>query len=85
MRPGLRFHGLHAPPGTAWASELFLRACHQLGLDPNGLVLHSGNGGPMKNSTRLATLQWLGVVASFSRPRVSKDNPHAEAVFRTVK
>ncbi len=33
----------------------------------------------------LATLQRLGVVASFSRPRVSDDNPFSEALFRTVK
>jgi len=29
----------------------------------------------MKGATMLATLQRLGVVASFSRPRVSDDNP----------
>lgn len=33
----------------------------------------------------LATLQRLGVVASFSRPAVSDDNPFAEAIFRTLK
>jgi len=27
----------------------------------------------------------LGVLASFSRPRVSDDNPYAEALFRTLK
>ena len=39
----------------------------------------------MKGSTMLATLERLGVVASFSRPRVSDDNPFAEALFRTMK
>jgi putative transposase len=29
----------------------------------------------------LATLENLGVVASFSRPRVSNDNPFAESLF----
>jgi transposase InsO family protein len=48
-------------------------------------VLHSDNGGPMKGATMLATLQRLGVVPSFSRPRVSDDNPFAESLFRTVK
>ncbi len=48
-------------------------------------MLHSDNGGPMKGSTMLATLQRLGVVASFSRPRVSDDNPYSEAIFRTLK
>ena len=33
----------------------------------------------------LATLQHLGVVPSFSRPRVSDDNPYSEALFRTLK
>ncbi len=29
----------------------------------------------------LATLQGLGVTASFSRPGVSDDNPYSEALF----
>jgi hypothetical protein len=33
----------------------------------------------------LATLQWLGIVPSFSRPHVSDDNPYSEALFRTLK
>ena len=55
------------------------------GVHRDGLVLHADNGGPMKGSTMLATLQRLGVVASFSRPAVSDDNPFAEALFRTMK
>jgi transposase InsO family protein len=53
--------------------------------DLAGWVLHSDNGGPMKGATMLATLQRLGVVPSFSRPRVSDDNPFAESLFRTLK
>ncbi len=67
------------------AAELFKRTCRRHDLDPEGVVLHSDNGGPMKGSTMLATLQSLGVVASFSRPRVSDDNPFSEALFRTLK
>src|SRR4029434_6389143 len=33
----------------------------------------------------LATLQWLGIVPSFSRPHVCNDNPYSEALFRTLK
>jgi len=33
----------------------------------------------------LATLEALGIAPSFSRPRVSNDNPYAEALFRTGK
>jgi transposase InsO family protein len=67
------------------AADLFCDTCAALDLDPEGLVFHSDNGGPMKGSTMLATLQRLGVVASFSRPSVSDDNPFSEALFRTTK
>ena len=49
------------------------------------LVLHADNGSPMKSATLLATLQWLGVQPSHSRPRVSNDNAYVESVFRTCK
>ncbi len=49
------------------------------------LVLHSDNGSAMKGSTMLACMQNLGVQPSYSRPRVSNDNAHAETVFRTAK
>ena len=51
----------------------------------NQLVLHSDNGGPMKSITLRAKLQELGVASSYSRPRVSNDNPYSESLFRTVK
>lgn len=53
--------------------------------DLTGWVLHADNGGPMKGSTMVATLQRLGVIPSFSRPRVSDDNPFSESLFRTLK
>lgn len=49
------------------------------------LVLHSDNGSPMKGATLLETLYQLGITPSKSRPRVSNDNPYAEAIFRTCK
>ena len=57
----------------------------QSGVDPRGIVLHADNGGPMKGSTMLLTLEKLGVMPSFSRPSVSNDNPFSEALFRTLK
>jgi hypothetical protein len=39
----------------------------------------------MKGATMLATLQKLGVVPSFSRPKVSDDNPFSESLFKTLK
>lgn len=76
---------VYADETSARASQLFVQTCWRLGIDPDGLVLHSDNGSPMKGATLLATLQWLGVVPSFSRPRVSNDNAFAEASFRTLK
>lgn len=67
------------------AAGLCERICTHHGVDPHGLVLHSDNGGPMKGSTMLATMQRLGIVPSFSRPRVNDDNPYSEALFRTMK
>ena len=67
------------------ASTLIERATREQDVRDGKLVLHADNGGPMKGSTMLATLHKLGVLASFSRPRVSDDNPYAEALFRTLK
>ena len=70
---------------AAHAATLFERTCQRAALDPRGLVLHADNGGPMTASTMVATLERLGVLPSFSRPRVSNDNPFSEALFRTLK
>ena len=39
----------------------------------------------MRGGMMLAKMQQLGVMPSFSRPRVSNDNPFSEAAFRTLK
>jgi len=67
------------------AAALIVAACAAEGINPGDLVLHSDNGGPMKGATMVATLEALGVLASFSRPRVSDDNPYSESLFRTLK
>lgn len=67
------------------ASILVTQACEQSGIAYGQLALHADNGGPMKASTMLATLQSLGVASSFSRPGVSNDNPFSESAFRTMK
>ena len=66
-------------------ARLVAEAARVEGVARDRLVLHSDNGGPMKGSTMLATLQRLGIVPSFSRPRVSDDNPFPESLFRTMK
>jgi transposase InsO family protein len=67
------------------SSMLLAQACLIHGVQPEELVLHSDNGGPMKGATMLATLHKLGVIPSFSRPSVSNDNPYSESLFRTMK
>jgi transposase InsO family protein len=67
------------------SSMLLAHACMIHGVQPEELVLHSDNGGPMKGATMLATLHKLGVIPSFSRPSVSNDNPFSESLFRTMK
>jgi len=49
------------------------------------LILHSDNGSPMKSQTLRIKLKDLGIEPSYSRPRVSNDNPYSESLFRTCK
>ncbi len=49
------------------------------------IVLHSDNGAPMKSVTLKAKMEELGMTGSYSRPRVSNDNPYSESLFRTMK
>jgi putative transposase len=76
---------VHELESSELAAALVERVRHSADGSLDGWILHSDNGGPMKGATMLATLQRLGVVPSFSRPRVSDDNPFAESLFRTAK
>ena len=67
------------------AAPLFEKSYRNEGIENGVLVLHADNGGPMKGGTMLSTLQRLGVATSFSRPRVSDDNPYSESLFKTMK
>ncbi len=48
-------------------------------------VVHSDNGATMRSHMLVDMLHDSGVVTSFSRPRVSEDNPFSEALFKTIK
>ena len=76
---------VHEDESAERAATLIQQICAEAGIDPRGLVLHSDNGKPMRGNTMIATLQWLGIVPSFSRPHVCNDNPYSEALFRTLK
>ena len=48
------------------------------------LILHADNGNAMRAATLESRLEELGVLRSFSRPRVSNDNPYSESLFHTL-
>ena len=65
------------------AAELFESACRKEKAHPQ--FVHSDNGNPMKGITLVAFYYRLGIIPSFSRPRVSDDNPYIESFFKTLK
>jgi transposase InsO family protein len=67
------------------AANMIGNACLINGIKDGEISLHSDNGSPMKGATMLATLQSLGIMPSFSRPKVSNDNPFSESLFKTLK
>lgn len=70
------------------AADLVSRACLRERISrgrPKPLILHADNGNAMRAATLESRLEELGVLRSFSRPRVSNDNPYSESMFRTVK
>lgn len=78
-------HEVHLAESAELAALLLRRASLAEGLAGREVVLHSDNGSAMKGATMLATLEKLGILPSFSRPRVSNDNAYAESLFRTCK
>jgi len=76
---------VHATECSVRAAALIDAACAREGVARDQLTLHADNGSPMKGATMLATLQYLGVAQSFSRPSVSNDNPYSESLFGTCK
>jgi putative transposase len=76
---------IHERESAEQAAALVRRAVLAEGCVGKPLVLHADNGSARKGSTLRATLEAPGVLASYSRPRVSDDNPFSEAVFRTCK
>lgn len=76
---------VHENESSEHASHLLWRGCLREQIAGKPLVLHSDNGTAMRGANMLSTMYDLGVVPSFSRPRVSNDNAYAEALFKTAK
>jgi putative transposase len=66
------------------AAHLFADSIARHGLEP-GLTVHSDRGAAMRSDTLAQLLATLGANQSFSRPRVSNDNPFSESSFKTMK
>ena len=67
------------------AKRLIRNACQKQGIEPNQLTLHQDRGAPMTAKTFSQLLVDLDILASYSRPRVSDDNPYSESNFKTLK
>jgi transposase InsO family protein len=76
---------VHTIESADLSSALVQKAVLSEGCQLNPPVLHADNGGPQKGFTLKAKLEALGITASYSRPRVSNDNPYSESLFRTLK
>ena len=74
---------VHLTESDEIAAALFKRLASEQ--DLHGVRLHSDNGNPMKGSTMIMMLYSLGILPSFSRPRVSDDNAFSESLFKTLK
>ena len=79
---------VHEREDAQLAADLISRACIRERISKQRerrLILHADNGSAMRAATLEVRLEELGVLRSFSRPRVSNDNPYSEALFRTAK
>jgi putative transposase len=55
------------------------------GIKPGQTVVHADRGTEMTAYPVCMLLDKLGVARSYSRPRVSNDNPYSESAFKTLK
>jgi len=63
----------------------FISSCIRKNNTPNGLTIHSDRGSSMRSMLVVDLLKILGIDKSYSRPRVSNDNPFSESNFSTLK
>ncbi len=67
------------------ARDLFAQAYDQQGVEPGQLIVHADRGSAPTAKTLGQLHADLGIEPSFSRPRVSNDNPFSESAFKTLK
>jgi len=74
---------IHTEESDTIARDFFRRVASRHHV--RGVRLHADNGNAMKGMTVLVLFFSLGIIPSFSRPRVSNDNPFIESLFKTIK
>ena len=78
------------------ANRLIAKACRNQGIRPGQLTLHQNHGTPtclcLWHARRQVTAKSFSqllidpdILASYSKPRVSDDNPYSESQFKTLK
>jgi transposase InsO family protein len=77
---------------TGWRIEYGEAIPHALALFTTAItrhgvpsVVHADNGSVMRSHDLVSQLHDHGIVTSYSRPRVSDDNPFSESMFKTIK
>jgi putative transposase len=70
---------------SALAKQMFAEAIMRHGIAPHELIVHMDRGAPMTSTGFADLLSVLGVERSYSRPRISNDNPFSESQFKTLK
>jgi putative transposase len=67
------------------AKDFLLTTFRKHGIVPGQLTCHSDRGISMVAKSTVQLYADLSISSSFSRPRVSNDNPYSESAFKTLK
>lgn len=67
------------------AKDFLERTFRAHGIVPGQLTCHSDRGISMVAKSTVQLYADLSITSSFSRPRVSNDNPYSESTFKTLK
>lgn len=71
---------------NAKTAQHFLReTMRKQGIEPGQITVHQDRGSPMRAKSTMDMLDDLGAARSYSRPRISNDNPFSESHFGTIK
>lgn len=76
-------HHVATEEGAATAAAFLTEAITASSTVPG--IVHADNGSAMRAGSTHELYARFGIRPSHSRPRVSDDNPHIEALFKTVK